>query len=61
MTAIANTTALFPASRLINLEQGTYEWLEWRMGGLGASDAPVVMGVSPYSTSRTLWERLNPF
>lgn len=57
MTAIANTTALFPASRLINLEQGTYEWLEWRMGGLGASDAPVVMGVSPYSTSRTLWER----
>lgn len=31
------------------------EWLEWRKLGLGASDAPVVMGVSPWKTRHQLW------
>ena len=30
-------------------------WLEWRKKGLGASDAPTVMGVSPWSTPYKLW------
>jgi len=30
------------------LEQGTDTWLRWRKEGIGASDAPVVMGVSPW-------------
>ena len=32
------------------------DWLNWRQGGIGSSDAPVVAGVSPYSTPRMLWE-----
>lgn len=32
------------------------KWTEWRSKGLGASDAPVVMGVSPYKTRLVLWE-----
>jgi len=31
-------------------------WLEWRRGGIGSSDAPVVMGVSPWSTPYLLWK-----
>jgi len=31
-------------------------WLEWRQQGIGSSDAPVVAGVSPYSTPHMLWE-----
>lgn len=32
----------------LNFEQSTSEWLSWRRGGIGASDAPVVMGLSPW-------------
>ena len=37
------------------LEQGTAAWLAWRRGGIGASDAPVIMGVSPWMDLDTLW------
>lgn len=30
------------------------QWLEWRRNGLGASDAPVVMGVSPFKSRDAL-------
>jgi putative phage-type endonuclease len=32
------------------------EWLEWRRQGIGASDAPVVMGVSPWKKISQLLE-----
>jgi len=32
------------------------EWHKWRKEGIGSSDAPVVMGVSPWSTPYKLWE-----
>jgi putative phage-type endonuclease len=32
------------------------EWLQWRQKGIGSSDAPIIMGVSPYSTPFKLWE-----
>lgn len=32
------------------------EWLEWRRKGIGASDAPVIMGVSPFKTINQLWK-----
>jgi putative phage-type endonuclease len=32
----------------LDFEQSTDEWLCWRRGGIGASDAPVVMGLSPW-------------
>lgn len=41
--------------RLIDIEQGTPEWHEWRAGGIGASEAPVIMGESPYQTPAGLW------
>lgn len=42
--------------RYINLEQGTQDWLDWRTCGIGGSDAPVVMGVSPYDSPLGLWQ-----
>jgi putative phage-type endonuclease len=31
------------------------EWLKWRNLGIGSSDAPIIMGVSPWSTPYKLW------
>ncbi len=39
------------------IEQNTPEWLEFRKGKIGASDTPIIMGVSPFSTVLQLWER----
>jgi putative phage-type endonuclease len=38
-------------------EQGTAEWLEWREGGIGGSDAAALMGSSPYMDAYELWQR----
>lgn len=38
------------------MEQGSEDWLKWRQGGIGSSDAPVIMQVSPYKTPFQLWE-----
>ena len=40
----------------LNMEQGSTEWHKWRRGGLGSSDAPVLMGEYIYSTPFKLWE-----
>lgn len=37
------------------MEQGSQAWLEWRKKGVGSSDAPIIMGVSPYKTKHQLW------
>lgn len=34
----------------------TNEWIEFRKSKIGASDAPVIMGVSPWKTPMRLWE-----
>jgi putative phage-type endonuclease len=31
------------------------EWQKWRSEGLGASDAPVIMGISKWKTAHELW------
>lgn len=36
-------------------KQNTPEWLEWRKGKIGASDAPIIMGESPWRTPYQLW------
>ena len=41
--------------RIERLKQNTPEWHRWRLQGLGASDAPVVMGDAPFRTRRYLW------
>lgn len=38
------------------LQQNTPDWLEMRKNRIGASDAPIIMGVSPYQTPYQLWE-----
>lgn len=36
--------------------QNTPEWLEYRKNKIGASDAPIIMKVSPWKTPYELWE-----
>lgn len=43
--------------KIIDLEQNTDAWLEFRKGKIGASDAPIIMGVSPWCSPLQLWER----
>lgn len=38
------------------IKQNTEEWVAFRKGKVGASDAPIIMGVSPYKTPLQLWE-----
>lgn len=39
---------------IVQLKQGTREWLEWRHQGIGASDAPTIMGENPWKSARDL-------
>ena len=38
------------------MQQNSDQWTTWRSKGLGSSDAPVIMGVSPWKTPYQLWE-----
>jgi len=44
----------FPYTR-IPLDQGTDEWHAWRMQGIGASEAPCILGENPWKTRRELF------
>lgn len=47
------------AYTVVNLQQGTTEWHEWRSNGIGASDAPAIMGENPWkSATQLLAEKL---
>lgn len=39
----------------MNIVQNTQEWLDFRKNKIGASDAPIIMGISPYKTPYQLW------
>jgi len=43
-----------PSFVTLSFEQNTNEWLSWRRGGIGASDAPVIMGLSPWQKAHDL-------
>jgi len=45
--------------KLINLEQGSPEWLEFRRMGIGASDAPSIMGVGFKTAEQLLDDKLS--
>lgn len=46
---------------VVELQQGTREWLEWRHKGIGASDAPTIMGENPFeSVEELLREKRGP-
>jgi len=36
--------------------QNTLDWLKWRLEGIGASDAPIIMGKSKFKTKLQLWD-----
>ena len=42
--------------KTINIEQNGNDWLVWRSSGLGASDAPAILGISPWTTPLELWK-----
>ncbi len=39
---------------IVNLQQGTKEWREWRRHGSGAADAPAIMGENPWKSAEYL-------
>ena len=41
--------------KIIDFDQSSDSWLEWRSNGIGASDVGVIMGVDPYKNKRRLW------
>ena len=43
--------------RKVEVEQGTENWLNWRKGLITATDAPILLGVSPYATPYKGWQR----
>jgi len=46
---------------IVELQQGTHEWLEWRHKGIGASDASTVMGENRFkSSAKLLQEKRQP-
>ena len=42
--------------RIVTLDQGTNSWLEWRRKGVGASEVPVLMGESDFSTPLEIYK-----
>lgn len=42
--------------RIIDIEQGSAEWHSLRESYIGSSDAPCIMGISPYRSALELWE-----
>ncbi len=42
--------------KIIELDQNTPEWLQWREQGIGASEAPTICNENPYETPFGLWQ-----
>jgi putative phage-type endonuclease len=40
--------------KIVNLQQRSREWYEWRRQGIGASDAPTIMGENPWKSAASL-------
>ncbi|NLH16299.1 MAG: hypothetical protein GX455_06955 [Phycisphaerae bacterium] len=50
---------------IVDLQQGSPEWHTWRSTGIGASDAPTIMGENPWKSPARLFSEkigdVNPF
>lgn len=51
MDSIYCANAIFEGQMQINSK----EWLDYRKGGIGSSDAPIILGLSDYKTPYQLW------
>lgn len=40
----------------VDLEQGSEAWLDWRRHGIGASDAPTILGENPWNSAEQFLE-----
>ena len=40
---------------VVDLQQGTQPWLDWRSQGITATDIPTILGLNPYKTAYSLW------
>lgn len=46
---------------IVDLAQGSVDWLRWRHDGIGASDAPALMGQNPWRSPQALFaEKVAP-
>lgn len=43
--------------KIINLEQGSPEWLSWRKTVITATDCPAILGSSPWASAYQVWQR----
>jgi len=43
--------------KIIELEQGSQEWLSWRKTVITATDASIIMGNNPWETTYRCWQR----
>jgi putative phage-type endonuclease len=43
--------------KIIQLEQGSQEWLAWRKTVITATDASIIMGNNPWDTPYSCWQR----
>jgi putative phage-type endonuclease len=43
--------------KIINVEQGSLEWLSWRKTVITATDCPAILGSSPWTTAYKCWQR----
>lgn len=42
--------------KIVTVEPGSPQWLEWRRQGVGSSDIPAIMGVCPYKTAKDIYD-----
>ena len=42
--------------KLVEVIEGTPEWVQWRAGGIGGADAAAIVGLSPWKRARDVWE-----
>ena len=40
--------------KIVDFQQNSSEWYDWRLAGIGSSDSSIIMGVSPYKDRDSL-------
>jgi len=43
--------------KVITLDQRSQAWLDWRDGGVGASESAMIQNISPFGSGQKLWEQ----
>lgn len=53
---ILQKVKLMQELEVLNIKNGTKEWLDFRKNGIGGSDAAAILGLNPWKTNIELWE-----